>query len=98
VQIVHSSRRGSRDIEHIGSARDDVGLEVLKAAARQRLAAARASSIWAWSAPSLRGGVLAARCRSRRRGGLLPDRHAPPACLCEGQQLSAACAAQKRRL
>jgi hypothetical protein len=39
VQIVHSSRRGSRDIEHIGSARDEAELEVLKAAARQRLAA-----------------------------------------------------------
>jgi hypothetical protein len=38
VQIVHSSRRGSRDIEHIGSAHDDAELEVLKAAARQRLA------------------------------------------------------------
>jgi hypothetical protein len=39
VQIVHSSRRGSRDIEHIGSAHDEVGLEVLKAVARQRLTA-----------------------------------------------------------
>jgi hypothetical protein len=39
VQIVHSSRRGSRDIEHIGSAHDDAELEVLKAAARQRLSA-----------------------------------------------------------
>jgi hypothetical protein len=39
VQIVYSSRRGSRDIEHIGSAHDDAQLEVLKAAARQRLAA-----------------------------------------------------------
>jgi hypothetical protein len=39
VQIVHSSRRGSRDIEHIGSAHDDAELEVLKAVARQRLAA-----------------------------------------------------------
>ncbi|GAA1998956.1 hypothetical protein GCM10009799_27510 [Nocardiopsis rhodophaea] len=39
VQIVHSSRRGSRDIEHIGSAHDDVELEVLKAAAHQRMAA-----------------------------------------------------------
>jgi Transposase DDE domain len=38
VQIVHSSRRGSRDIEHIGSAHDDVELEVLKAVAQQRLA------------------------------------------------------------
>ena len=39
VQIVHSSRRGSRDIEHIGSAHDDAELELLKAVARQRLAA-----------------------------------------------------------
>ncbi len=39
VQIVHSSRRGSRDIEHIGSTHDEAQLEVLKAAARQRLAA-----------------------------------------------------------
>jgi Transposase DDE domain len=39
VQIVHSFHRGSRDIEHIGSAHDDAELEVLKAAARQRLAA-----------------------------------------------------------
>jgi hypothetical protein len=34
VQIVRSSRRGSRDIEHIGSAHDDAELEVLKAVAR----------------------------------------------------------------
>src|SRR5215469_2512865 len=39
VQIVHSSHRGSRDIEHIGSAHDDAELELLKAAARQRMAA-----------------------------------------------------------
>jgi DDE family transposase len=39
VQIVHSSRRGSRDIEHLGSAHDDAELELLKAAARQRIAA-----------------------------------------------------------
>ena len=39
VQIVHSSHLGSRDIEHLGSAHDDVELELLKAAARQRLAA-----------------------------------------------------------
>jgi hypothetical protein len=39
VQIVYSSRRGARDIEHIGSAHDDTELEVLKAAARQRMAA-----------------------------------------------------------
>jgi hypothetical protein len=39
VQIVYSSHRGSRDIEHIGSAHDEVQLEVLKAVARQRLTA-----------------------------------------------------------
>ena len=38
VQIVHSSHRGSRDTGHIGSAHDDVELELLVAAARQRLA------------------------------------------------------------
>jgi hypothetical protein len=37
VQIVHSSRRGSFDIEHIGSAHDDAELETLKVVARQRL-------------------------------------------------------------
>jgi hypothetical protein len=39
VQIVYSSRRSSRDIEHIGSAHDDAELELLKAAARQRMVA-----------------------------------------------------------
>jgi Transposase DDE domain len=38
VQIVHSSRRGARDIEHLGSAHDEHELEVLQAAARQRIA------------------------------------------------------------
>jgi hypothetical protein len=39
VQVVWSSRRGSRQIEHLGSARDDAELEALKAAAQQRIAA-----------------------------------------------------------
>jgi hypothetical protein len=39
VQIVYSSSRGSRKIEHLGSAHGEVELELLKAAARQRLAA-----------------------------------------------------------
>jgi Transposase DDE domain len=39
VQIVYSSHRGSRDIEHLGSAHDDAAVELLKAAARQKLAA-----------------------------------------------------------
>jgi hypothetical protein len=32
VQIVYSSHRRSRDIEHIGSAHDEAGLELLQAA------------------------------------------------------------------
>jgi hypothetical protein len=42
VQIVHSSRRGARDIEHVGSAHDEQELETLKAAARLRIAAGQA--------------------------------------------------------
>ena len=34
VQMVWSSRRGSRRIEHLGSAHDDAELEAFKAAAR----------------------------------------------------------------
>jgi hypothetical protein len=39
VQVVWPSRRGSRQIEHLGSAHDEAELEVLKAAAQQRIAA-----------------------------------------------------------
>ena len=39
VQVVWSSKRGSRDIEHIGSAHDEAELEALRAAAAQRIAA-----------------------------------------------------------
>jgi hypothetical protein len=38
VRIVHSTRRGSRDIEYLGSADDEAELEALKVAAGQRLA------------------------------------------------------------
>jgi hypothetical protein len=37
VQIVYSNRRGSRDIEHIGSAHSPQEVEALKAVGRQRL-------------------------------------------------------------
>ncbi len=43
VQIVHSYHRGSREIEHIGSAHDEVELELLKAVARQQLHAGQDS-------------------------------------------------------
>jgi hypothetical protein len=39
IQVVWSSRRGSREIEHIGSAHGDAELEALKAVAQQRIAA-----------------------------------------------------------
>jgi hypothetical protein len=42
VQIVHGSRRGARTIEHVGSGHDELVLEALKAAARQRLAGGQA--------------------------------------------------------
>lgn len=38
MQIVRSSRRGSRKIEHLGSAHTTEDVEVLKAVAAQRLA------------------------------------------------------------
>jgi len=37
VQIVWSSRRGARDIEHLGSAHDDAEVETLRAAASRRI-------------------------------------------------------------
>ena len=42
VQIVWSTRRGSRNIEHLGSAHDEAELAALKAAASERLAANQA--------------------------------------------------------
>jgi hypothetical protein len=55
---------GSRGIGHIGSARDDVELELLKAAARQRLAAGQGE-------PSL-GLEVAGLARRGAGGGPLP--------------------------
>ncbi|WP_201399655.1 IS1634 family transposase [Mycobacterium heckeshornense] len=43
MQIVWSSRRGSRQIEHLGSAHSEAQLEALKAAAAQRVAAGQQS-------------------------------------------------------
>jgi hypothetical protein len=39
VQVVWSSRRGSPEIEHLGSAHDEAEPEALRAAAQQRIAA-----------------------------------------------------------
>ena len=51
VQIVWSSRRGSRSIEHLGSAHDETELAALKAAAAERLAANQAVLDLGVSAP-----------------------------------------------
>ena len=58
VQIVYSSRRGSRTIEHLGSAHDDAELEALKAAARQRLAAGQGELDLGLPAGASAGGPL----------------------------------------
>jgi hypothetical protein len=65
VQIVYSNRRGSRDIEHIGSAHDQARLEMLKAAAAQRLAAGQGEFDLGVDSVDARGG-------RRAGGGALP--------------------------
>jgi len=37
VQIVWSNRGGKREIEHLGSAHDDVGVELLRSVGHQRI-------------------------------------------------------------
>jgi hypothetical protein len=69
VQIVHSSRRGSRDIEHLGSAHTAAEVELLKTAARQRLAAGQ--------------GVLDLGLDAGAPGGPLPIISARMGCLVE---------------
>jgi DDE family transposase len=69
VQIVWSSRRGSRSIEHLGSAHDDQELEALRAAARQRLAAGQGELDLGLPAGTSPGGPL--EITSSRMGHLL---------------------------
>jgi hypothetical protein len=58
VQIVYSRRKGSREIEHIGSAHDEVELELLKTVARQRIAAGQGELDLGLVAPPEAGGPL----------------------------------------
>lgn len=58
VQIVYSRRKGSRQIDHIASARDDVELELLKTVARQRLAAGQGEFDLGLQVPPEADGVL----------------------------------------
>jgi hypothetical protein len=70
VQIVHSQRRGSRDIEHVGSVHTDADLELLKAVARQRLAAGQGElDLRLPGSPANQGAVLP--ITSSRMGHLL---------------------------
>ena len=67
VQIVYSSRRGSRQIEHLGSAHTPAEVELLKAAAWQKLAAGQ--------------GVLDIGMDAGVRGGPLPITSSRMGCL-----------------
>jgi hypothetical protein len=72
VQIVYSSRRGSRTIEHLGSAHNAGELEALKAAARQRLAAGQGELDLGLPAGTSPGGPLeitSSQMRHQRSGG-----------------------------
>ena len=69
VQVVWSSQRGSRQIEHLGSAHDEAELEALKAAARQRVAAGQLKLDLGLGPGGRGGGPLP--IRSSRMGHLL---------------------------
>ncbi|WP_279107601.1 IS1634 family transposase [Gordonia paraffinivorans] len=58
VQIVHSSRRGSRDIEHLGSAHDAAAVAALKAVAAQRIAGDQVELDLGIGATTVPGGPL----------------------------------------
>ena len=60
VQVARSSRRGSREIEHLGSAHDDAELQTLKAAAQQRTAAAQQRTAAEWLSCGVRAHELGA--------------------------------------
>jgi hypothetical protein len=72
VQIVYSYHRGSRQIEHLGSAHDGAELELLKAAARQKLAAGQ--------------GELDLGLEAGARGGPLPITSSRMGCLLDALQ------------
>ncbi len=70
VQIVWSSRKGSRQIEHLGSAHDEGQLKALKAVAAQRLTVGQQSLDLVLDQPGSADAALAltprfpsARCR-----------------------------------
>jgi hypothetical protein len=58
VQIVYSNRGGKRRIEHVGSAHDEVSLELLKTVARQRMLAGQGELELGLQPPPEAGGPL----------------------------------------
>jgi hypothetical protein len=66
VQIAHGSRRGARDIEHLGSAHDQQAVEAVMAVARQRLAGGHCELLLGWN--GRRGPVADTPTTSRRAG------------------------------
>jgi hypothetical protein len=58
VQIAYSWCRGSRQLEHIGSAHDEAELELLKDVARQKLAGGQSELDLGLQAPPEQGGPL----------------------------------------
>jgi hypothetical protein len=69
VQIVYSNRGGKRTMEHVGSAHDDAELELLKAAARQRISAGQGELELPGLEEPAQGGPLP--IRSSRMGHLV---------------------------
>jgi hypothetical protein len=78
VQIVYSSRRGSRSLEHIGSAHDEVELELLKTVARQRLAAGQGTLDLELEGEQSGGGGPLPIMSSRMGGPPIGDHRWPP--------------------
>ncbi|OHV66595.1 hypothetical protein BCD48_35945 [Pseudofrankia sp. BMG5.36] len=84
MQIVYSNRRGSRAMDHIGSAHDEAELAALRAVANQRLAAGQGEldlgldTVGAAGAPlpivaSRMGHLWDGLCRAYDSPGLLAD-------------------------
>ena len=97
VQIVYSSHRGSREIEHIGSAHDDAELELLKAVARQRLAAGQGELDLGLEAAAAAGCRWRAAADHRLADGLpagCPGACLPGAGLRPGQPAAMRCSGQ----
>lgn len=73
MQIVYSTRRGSRQIEHVGSGHDEAEVEALRAAARQRLAHGQGELALGLDAVAVAGSGAAPLVIASSRAGHLWD-------------------------